>query len=71
MGEVVNISAKAVTPKQAIEKALETDDLSHAYIVVVKDGKLTLFGSGDLSMLPAASLYLQHYATKYARGEIE
>lgn len=71
MGEVVNISAKAITAKQVIETALETEGLSHAYIVVVKDGELTLFGSGDLSMLPAASLYLQHYATKYARGEID
>lgn len=71
MNNVVNISAKAVTPRQVIETALELEDLSHAYVVVVRDGELTLFGSGDLSMLPAASIYMQHFATKYARGEIE
>ena len=72
MGEVVNLSAKAITPKKVLETAAGIDDLTHAYVVVVREGgRLELFGSGDLSQLPSASLYLQHYATKFVRGEIE
>ena len=71
MGEVVNLSVKALTPRQMLEKALEIES-THAYLILVlPDGSFDLRASGDLEKLPGAALQMQHYATKFIRGEIE
>lgn len=72
MGDVVNLNAKAITPKQVLEKCLEHEDVTHAYVVLVHEsGHFTVHASGDLSRLPGAALQMQYYATRVVRKEVE
>lgn len=69
---MINLNARALTPNQVLSACLEVPEVTDAYVILVKeDGSFDLRGSGDLSKLPGAALYIQHYATEYARGRIE
>ncbi len=72
MSNVKPMNAKALTPTMVLEKCLEVENVKHAYIVLIhEDGTHDLRASGDLSMMASACLYMSHYATENARGNIE
>ncbi len=73
MSNVTLLNAKCLTPAMVMEKVTEQlDGVTEVFIVTNNvEGGFSLFASGDLSKLAEASLYMSHYASLKARGEID